>query len=229
MFLAYIDETGDEAQIMHTALLVPCLAWGSCAKAWLRWRTQAHKRFGVPASFEFHASELLHGNGLDALPLFEDKSGERVEPKIKTSRGIQFELYEKSIKTIGILKGLRIISCHQHGTDRMASYRQLLQAMDAFLEEEDAHLLALVDGQDVGHGAAHRGLGLSSRRIVEQPWMNESHSNQFIQAADFVAYAAFQHVAKQPGKQKLWPLYETWLSNAIVYAPGTDAGIFGLT
>jgi hypothetical protein len=228
MFLAYIDETGDETQIMHTALLIPCLNWGGCARTWLRWREQVNRRFGIPASFEFHASDLLHGNGLDELPMMDNKSGERIEPSVKTSSGIQLEIFDKSIRTIGNLGGLRIITCHREGTDRMASYRQLLAAINEFLDVEDGHALALVDGADVGQGAAHRSLGLDQRRIVEQPWMNESHNNQFIQVADFVAYAAFQHVARQPGKQALWSLYEPWLGKAIVYQAGADAGIFGL-
>lgn len=227
MFLAYIDETGDELRTMHTALLIPCLNWGGCARTWLRWREQVHKRWGIPASFEFHASDLLHGNGLDALPPMDDKCGVKVDPPVKRSSGIQREIFEKSIKTIGTLGGLRVITCYRLGTDRMASYRQLLEALVQFLEEEDRHALALVDGTDVGHGAAHRSLGLDQRRIVEQPWMNDSHNNQFIQATDFVAYAAYQQVARQEGKRELWSLYETWLENTIIYASGSEAGIFG--
>lgn len=227
MFLAYIDETGDELRTMHTALLIPCLDWGRCARTWLRWREQVHKRWGIPASFEFHASDLLHGNGLDTLPPMDDKSGGKINPPVKRSSGIQREIFEKSIKTIGTLGGLRVITCYRPGTNRMESYGQLLEVLTGFLEEEGGHALALVDGADVGHGTAHRGLGLDQRRIVEQPWMNDSHNNQFIQAADFVAYAAYQRVARQEGKRELWSLYETWLGNTIVYAPGADAGIFG--
>lgn len=227
MFLAYIDETGDESRTMHTALLIPCGDWGQCARTWLRWREQVHKRWGIPASFEFHASDLLHGNGLDALPPMDDKRGVKVEPTVMRSSGIQREIFEKSIKTIGTLSGLRIITCFRQGTDRMASYGQLLDALTQFLDEEDGHALALVDGTDVGHGAVHRRLGLEQRRIVEQPWMNDSHNNQFIQATDFVAYAAYQRVARQEGKRELWNLYETWLGNTIVFAPAAEAGIFG--
>lgn len=48
---------------------------------------------------------------------------------------------------------------------------------------------------------------LASRRIIEDAWLQESHSNQFIQAADLVVHAAFQSVVRQPARAFMWGWY----------------------
>ncbi|MFJ4680879.1 DUF3800 domain-containing protein [Kitasatospora sp. NPDC088783] len=49
----------------------------------------------------------------------------------------------------------------------------------------------------------HRALPLASRRVLEDPIMQDSRFSQFIQAADMVGYAAFHHlVAQHP---EIWP------------------------
>jgi hypothetical protein len=227
VFLGYVDETGDEDRIMHSALLVPARRWGSCTRTWLDWRKRVNRKYHVPANYEFHASALLHGN-LDDLPSYRTEGGGFEEPRIKTSTGVQHELYWRSLRIAGYFPDAQVVTCHQTGTDRMASYQQLLDCLQEHLEEQDGHAVLLCDGTDVGHGAHHRALDTKTSRVIERPWMHSSHDHQFIQVADFIAYAAFQCVSRQPGKNELWPLYETLLAERIVYAPGANAGIFGL-
>lgn len=228
MFLGYVDETGDEKRIMHSALLIPEGRWGSSTSSWLHWRRRVNRKYHVPASYEFHASGLLHGK-LDDVPPYRTEAGALEQPKIKTSTGLQRELFWRSLRIAGYFPDAQVVTCHQEGTDRMASYRQLLGCLQGHLEEEeDAHAVLLVDGSDAGHADEHRALDTKTSRVIERPWMHASHDHQFIQVADFIAYAAFQCVSRQPGKHELWPMYETLLAERIVYAPGAAAGIFGL-
>jgi len=44
----------------------------------------------------------------------------------------------------------------------------------------------------------------SSRRIVEDAWLQDSDNSQFIQVADLVVHAAFQSVVRQPAGAFMW-------------------------
>ncbi|MGW9425403.1 DUF3800 domain-containing protein [Streptomyces koyangensis] len=49
----------------------------------------------------------------------------------------------------------------------------------------------------------HRSLPLYTRRVLEDPVMQDSRYSQFIQAADMVGYAAFHHLML--GRPEVWP------------------------
>ncbi|MGI5054912.1 DUF3800 domain-containing protein, partial [Streptomyces sp. JAC18] len=51
--------------------------------------------------------------------------------------------------------------------------------------------------------AAHRQLPLTTRRVLEDPIMQDSRYSQFIQAADMVGYAAFHHLVL--ARPDVWP------------------------
>ncbi|MEA2493883.1 MAG: hypothetical protein QOJ29_1794 [Thermoleophilaceae bacterium] len=227
MFLTYIDETGDESCVMHSALLIPADRWASCLNLWLSWRATLNRVYHVPASFELHASPFLAGK-FEKFPAFlNHKTGLVEVPKVNDSAGVQMEVIEKSIQQVGRLPYARLVTSHTAGTDRMASYRDLLAAIESFLEVERSHALLMVDGLDAGHKLVHRDMDLKLRRILEDPWMHDSEDSQFIQAVDLAAYAALQCVRRRAEKRPMWEWYEAWLAERLVYAPGCPAGIYG--
>ena len=84
-------------------------------------------------------------------------------------------------------------------------------AVDARLRE-DGELGLLVmggDGTDGSYYAAHRDLALETRALVEDPAFQHSHRSQWVQIADLVAYAAYQHLVRLPEKQFAWEWYGT--------------------
>jgi hypothetical protein len=61
-----------------------------------------------------------------------------------------------------------------------------------------------------------RELSLASRRIVEDPWKRDARESQWLQAADFVAYAAYQHIVRRPDRAYMWHWYERHLGGRFV-------------
>lgn len=67
------------------------------------------------------------------------------------------------------------------------------------------------DGSDPRYFTAHRELKLAGRHIIEDPLFQYSHRSQWVQMADMVAYAAYQHLARYRGKEFAWSWYERHL------------------
>ena len=67
------------------------------------------------------------------------------------------------------------------------------------------------DGRDASYLVPHRALSLSGRHVLEDPFFQDSHRSQWIQMADLVAYAVYQHLLRHPGKGFAWHWYERYL------------------
>jgi hypothetical protein len=63
---------------------------------------------------------------------------------------------------------------------------------------------------------------------VLRPGKRDARESQWPQIADFVAYAAFQHVARSPARAFMWHWYEQCLGECIVRDPSAEDGIRGL-
>ena len=72
------------------------------------------------------------------------------------------------------------------------------------------------DGRDASYFASHRTLSLSRRHILEDPFFQDSRRSQWVQMADLVAYAVYQHLLRHPGKHFTWHWYETYLRGSDV-------------
>ena len=59
LYLAYVDDSGDENCDLLGAVMLPLDSWRECLKAWLNWRRFLFRRWGIPADFELHAVDFL--------------------------------------------------------------------------------------------------------------------------------------------------------------------------
>jgi Protein of unknown function (DUF3800) len=91
-----------------------------------------------------------------------------------------------------------------------------MHRIDGLLLAERDQGLVVIDGESAELTTAHRELDLSSRAIVEDPWKRDARHSQWLQAADFVAYAAFQHIVRRPDRAFMWQWYERHLGERIV-------------
>jgi len=67
------------------------------------------------------------------------------------------------------------------------------------------------DGTSTNYYAAHRGLKLAHRNIIEDPLFQQSHRSQWVQMADLVAWTGYQSLLRHPGKRFAWSWYEECL------------------
>jgi hypothetical protein len=67
------------------------------------------------------------------------------------------------------------------------------------------------DGTAAGYHDAHRALKLDHRHVIEDPLFVPAHRSAWVQMADLVAWTAYQHLLRHPGKRFAWEWYDRHL------------------
>ncbi|MCQ8828780.1 DUF3800 domain-containing protein [Streptomyces malaysiensis] len=100
--------------------------------------------------------------------------------------------------------------------ERTAVYAALLADIDSRLGADGDHGIIVMDGTgtDRSYQREHRKLRLAARNIVEDPWFIDSRTSQPVQAADLLAYTAYQVVQRHPGKDYMWDWWSRQLPDA---------------
>jgi len=207
MVLFYVDDSGDEHMTTFTAIGVPAGRWNEGLACWLGWRRRLHDDYGVDVDYRLHANEWVAGRGRPA------KDAHALVNRNKPAR---WQIYVAALDALAKIPGLVVLTVAQAGSDRAAAYRELIRRIERFIAKERTHALVIVDGDGPDLRTLHRELDLSSRRIVEDPWKRDARENQWLQAADFVAYAAYQHIARRPDRGFMWHWYERCLGDCVI-------------
>lgn len=197
-YVAYIDDSGDEDYAVYTALLVPIEVWTKTLRKWLTFRQNLYQTYLIPADYEIHCKDLIRaGKGTPAPSITYG---------VNTEASKRRKVLELATATIGTLQGVRMIAEVMTHSTPEACYRTLLRKIDAEMVSEDGWAMAVVDGNgsDGSHKAAHRALKLDLRRIVEDPWHQDSQLSQFVQMADVAAYMVFQAHRARDSRKPLW-------------------------
>lgn len=215
MHLCYVDDSGDSRHgTTLTALIVEDAHWTSVLDAWLSGRREIHRAFGVPKLRELHANELYKGRGRYCESSADNRRFGAAQ-RAATGRIMLSHLSKRSAFTV-----LTVGS-----TDRSPAtlYARFVARLEDWAEARDTRVLVFYDGQQgtdeapeldpaqrrniweravrsaAPYRAAHRALELRSRRIREDPMMQDSRYSQLIQAADLLAYGAYhRHRQRHP-------------------------------
>lgn len=83
-----------------------------------------------------------------------------------------------------------------------------MQQMSELLQAQETHGLVIMDGDGPELRTLHGELELGSRTLVEDPWKRDARESQWLQAADLVAFAAYQRIALRPERAFMWGWYE---------------------
>jgi hypothetical protein len=212
MYLAYLDDSGDTVNHdVMAGLIVPLSDWATCLKVWLDWRRFLFRRWGIPADFELHAQEFLRPKK-HPVPTNHPRAHKVATSRINDQVGQRHEVYRRSLETLSYMPRARAVAVCCHAQDRLETYRRLLSTLHDIVEAEDTRTLVMVDGFDTRFRKEHRSLELETRCVFEDPWHEYSHESQFLQIADLIAHAAFQHVARQESRKFMWDWYPNQLS-----------------
>lgn len=207
MFLAYVDDSGDEHYRCYSALLVHESAWRTHLETFRSYRRALKVSDGVFVTKELHATEFIAGRG--RLGNATVSKGRRCEiyhetldmiaklPKLKmlnafASRGAEKQVFERLVNRLNRTMAewnSRAIIIHDEGKD----YTNLIRRMGVYNPVRSMYG-TWSDGSSVKN--------MPTDRIVEDIVFRDSKRSSFIQMADFCAYALFRSEIPLPSKEK---------------------------
>ncbi|WP_338672056.1 DUF3800 domain-containing protein [Streptomyces sp. SCSIO 30461] len=214
----YIDDSGAESTgfIVYGWAEINLAHWSAALRCWLDFRKKLYTDTGIPADYELHATSFIPG-----------RSNPSTHPEWNRQKRLRGPVVQNALATIEIMPGTRAGAVWRHTTkkgrayygERAAVYEGLLHRLDYDLAATGDHGIIVMDGDgtDTAYQREHRKLKLATRHIVEDPWFIGSHTSQPVQAADLLAYTAYQRVLRHPGKRFMWHWWPALLPNA--YGP----------
>jgi hypothetical protein len=217
--LFYVDDSGNETVTTFSAVSVPVQTWTVALDSWLGWRRHLHSAHGIDVRSRLHAADWLAGRGRP--------SGE-AGAAIDRSKPIRWREFVSALDAIAAMPGVQVMTTFTLGDRRKPPYRALMGWIDQRLREVDDHGLIVLDGEGGELSTMHRELDITTRRIVEDPWMRDARESQWPQVADFVAHTAFQAIVRAPSRAFLWEWYEQRLGAVIVRDARGRYGVKGL-
>ena len=198
MRLVYVDDSGNADLTLYALIEVQPWQWSAALGSWLTLRRDLRDEFSIPVRKELHAVDFLAGRGNPSL----DNGWNRWSAaRLPVGRRIVSTLASLPIRW-------RVI--YGPGRSRKRTYRAALENLQTDLVSNEEFAVVMIDGDgtDPTYIDAHRALALHTRRVVEDPWYQGSHSSQWIMMADWVAHLAFQHLTvSRPELADWYPLH----------------------
>lgn len=207
MRIFYVDDSGNESLTSFTAISVGDEHWAAGLGRWLAWRRLLRDTHGVDVRYRLHATDWVAGRGRPA---------QDVGSQLNRSKPLRWHAYVAALDALAASPDLAVLTVSRPGTDRAATYRILMRRIDEWMRAEGDRGMVVIDGESAELTALHRELALGSRAIVEDPWKRDARESQWLQAADFAAYAAFQAIVRRPDRAFMWQWYERHLGGRIV-------------
>ncbi|MBL1091993.1 MULTISPECIES: hypothetical protein [Streptomyces] len=220
--IIYGDDAGDARTITAFASLSVHLDDLAAAKQeLLRFRASLEEdpALRLPIHASLHAQDLAAGRGRHLYRA--GLTGADREAHLAACRGV----IRRGLETVAAVPGARVTAVYRetddYGRDRPALQRAWLTRVNADLAAADEYGVVIVDGDgtDTCLVDAYHALPERDRRIVGVPLFESARINYFLQAADLLAYAAYQSVAKRPEREFLWD----WFGATLPWADGPTA------
>jgi len=210
--LFYVDDSGSVATgyVVYSWIECDIEEWRVGLKSWLELRRELYVRHRIPPAYELHASQFVNGRGRPST-----------DPEWNLSKQARWAVTEELLATIGGCPQFRVGTVYRHTTarghqyhlERDGLYQELVRHLDERLTASDELGMVFMDGDGTapGYYAAHRGLRLSRRRVIEDPLFQASHRSQWIQMADLIAYVAYHALLRHPAKAFVSGWYDQYL------------------
>lgn len=208
----FIDESGSNRDgiAVYSAVVIPMSQRQQADQNLLAVRSLLNSKYSIPASQEIHATKFVGGRGRPSTnPSFNTKE----------SRLEAMELY---LHRIGHMSDLTILTVYCHMDESVRDYRKtctelyerLISYINVICQISNSFCEITIDGNgtDPSYKKAHRRIDPDNRRVVGDPTFMPADKSLWLQVADSCAWSAYQHLARQDGKQRLWTWYEVMIS-----------------
>lgn len=229
MHIAYVDDSGRGKARTVTGVIVPAAGWSDVLHRWLEGRQKLADTWGVRKHAELHGVELARGRGAYCASSEEELIFRR--------RHVRLRAYDLMLAALAQCEELVIATVCCETAHLPTAYRGFVDHVQRWASGAGTHVLIAFDGQQypvesesitaddaalqvlntyhnvTPYRRVHRGLELRTRRVIEDPFMQDSRCSQLIQAADLVAYAA---------SQWLWENTTLWPKGPLRGAPVTE-------
>ncbi|NMM92395.1 hypothetical protein B2J88_50585 [Rhodococcus sp. SRB_17] len=211
----YSDDSGsvDTGFVVYSWIELPVDQWKAGLRAWLDLRKRLYRDYAIPADKELHSTKFVNGRARIST-----------NPTVNTSKSLRTEVMELALETIGNTEGLTLGTAYRRTTalgpkyhaERVDVYRKLIDHLDDRLASSGELGMIFMDGNgtDQTYQKAHRELKLANRSIIEDPMFQGAHNSQWIQMADIVAYASYQHLLRHEAKKFAWSWYDDYLKGS---------------
>ena len=207
MVIFYVDDSGDERITTFSAIGVPADRWNVATAQWLAWRRRLHDEHDIDVQYRLHATDWVAGRGRPA---------EDPRAVVNRSKPLRWRTYVAALDVLAAMPDTMVLTVSYPGVDRAGAYRYLMRALEDVLTTRRDRGMVVLDGESSELRTLHGELDPVSRRLVEDPWKRDARESQWLQAADLVAYAAYQHLARRPDRAFMWRWYEQALCERIV-------------
>lgn len=218
--LFYVDDSGVE----NTGWVIFGWAefmlsdWRDVLAHRLQWRKDLfHSEAQIPASYHLHTAEFLGNRGPAPSLNAEWNAGTK-----KYIRRKRVDVLTQALANVGTAAQLQVGLAYRQTTargkvfalEKVEVYEKLVNHLDQRLGSvgETGLLVLDGDGSDISFSQGHRTLPLRTRRLLEDPLYQRSHSSQLIQMADLIAFAGYQSLLQNPEKQFAWSWYSSYLA-----------------
>lgn len=194
MRLIYCDDSGNADLAVYSFVEVATDNWNQALEIWLDARKSIRDTFSIPVRWELHAVDFLAGRGNPST-----------DPMWNRNRSNRLQVAEYFVQTLNVMP-INWMVFYSRTRRRSATYRSALTQINHRLSIADQRALIMIDGDgsDPIYLEAHRNLDSQNRRIVEDPWYQGSHSNQWIMIADLIAYLGFQSIRNLDSPYQYW-------------------------
>ena len=207
MFLAYVDDSGDEHVRCLSALLVHESVWKEHLEVFRSFRRSLKISDGLFVTKELHATEFTAGRG---------RLGNAV-----ITKGRRCEIYHQTLQMIAQLPKLKMLNAFSTKANERLVFERFVNRLNRTMAEWKSRAVIVHDeGKDYTNLIRRMGVynpvrsqfgtwpdgskvkNMPTDRIIEDIVFRDSRRSSFIQMADFCAYALFRSEVPLASKAK---------------------------
>ncbi|MEV7305844.1 DUF3800 domain-containing protein [Streptomyces microflavus] len=201
----YLDDSGNRDISLFGFFRVPWVEGPSVADA--QWSAFLEKLkfnpdFSYTPGYPLHAVDLLGGRGR----LLHPEGGP--PPGLQRKREVA-GIVLQGLETLAQVPELTVGSVYRRGATREALYADLVEMINNWHAEAGSSCRFVVDGNGTERALrdAHRRLPSDRRHVLGDPELFPARGTPLLQAADFVAHAAYQFLVRYPARAFMWDWY----------------------